>query len=140
MKLVPIKPKGKLFDIPRIEKAVKQGMRAGGEEVVSILEGYTKDWNPPPTFEVVPVSDGVIIGTDDERFEWVNEGTKPHVITPRKAKALRFDAASGGVVFTKRVNHPGTAPRDYTGKALEQVQDALPTIIASYLNPALGAD
>ena len=145
MKLIPIKPKGKLFDIPRIERAVKQGMRAAGEEAVSILEGYTKGWSKPPTFEVVAVSDGVIVGTDDEIFGYVDEGTKPHVIVPRKAKVLRFNphggnGASGGAVFTKRVNHPGTAPRDYTGKALKQVQDALPTIIASYLDPALGAD
>ena len=145
MKLIPIKPKGKLFDLPRIERAVRQGMRAAGDEAISLLEGYTKDWNPPPTFEAVPVSDGIVVGTDDQRFEWVDEGTKPHVITPKRAKVLRFNAGGGGgatgdVVYTKRVNHPGTAPRNYTALVNKQMQDALPTIIASYLDPALGAD
>ncbi len=49
-------------------------------------------------------------------------GTKPHTITPRAAKALRFAASAGGarlsgsprsgaaVVFAKVVHHPGTKP------------------------------
>ena len=37
--------------------------------------------------------------------EW---NTRPHIITPRKAKALRFVAKDGTVVFTQKVNHPGT--------------------------------
>lgn len=36
-----------------------------------------------------------------------HEGTKPHVITPNTAKMLRF-SASGRIVYTKRVFHPGT--------------------------------
>lgn len=34
-------------------------------------------------------------------------GTRPHVITPKRARALRF-VSGGQVVFARRVNHPGT--------------------------------
>ena len=53
---------------------------------------------------------------------FVEYGTRPHEITPRAAKALRWAASPGGrrlsgsprkgaaVVFAKRVHHPGTKP------------------------------
>jgi hypothetical protein len=45
-------------------------------------------------------------------------GSKRHVITPKHAKVLRFVASSGRVVFTKRVNHPGTKPNNFLERAL----------------------
>lgn len=68
--------------------------------------------------------------------EYVEEGTRPHVIVPRNASALRFVGGSGrvsqpapnqriatrsgGVVFAKRVNHPGTPPRPWFRPVVEQ--------------------
>ena len=42
--------------------------------------------------------------------KWIEDGTKPHVIKPRRAKLLRFRAKSGALVFARKVNHPGTKP------------------------------
>jgi hypothetical protein len=36
----------------------------------------------------------------------IDRGARPHVIRPRRAKMLRF-VAGGGVVFARKVNHPG---------------------------------
>lgn len=47
---------------------------------------------------------------DTPYAEMVSGGTRPHVITPRTAQALRFVARSGEVVFAQRVNHPGAQP------------------------------
>lgn len=53
---------------------------------------------------------------------WLEYGTRPHTITPKAAKALRFAASPGGarltgaprkgaaVVFARVVHHPGTRP------------------------------
>ena len=53
---------------------------------------------------------------------YLEYGTKPHTITPRAKKALRFAASAGGarlsgaprvgadVVFARVVHHPGTKP------------------------------
>jgi hypothetical protein len=43
---------------------------------------------------------------------YVHEGTSPHVIRPRNAKALRFDVG-GRTVFAQLVHHPGTKARPF---------------------------
>lgn len=48
----------------------------------------------------------------------VEYGTKAHVITPRRAKALAF-MGKGGMVFAKKVNHPGTKPSPFLQPAME---------------------
>lgn len=46
-----------------------------------------------------------------------HEGTQPHVIEARRARALRFEVG-GNVVFARRVNHPGTRPNRFLLNAL----------------------
>jgi hypothetical protein len=43
----------------------------------------------------------------------VHQGTRPHLIRPRNAQALRFEGAGGGIVFAAVVHHPGTRPRPF---------------------------
>lgn len=47
---------------------------------------------------------------------YVHEGTRPHVIRPRRAKALRFEVG-GRVVFAKMVRHPGVRARPFLRNA-----------------------
>lgn len=47
---------------------------------------------------------------------YVHEGTRPHVIRPRNAQALRFNVG-GREVFAKRVDHPGTKARPFLRNA-----------------------
>jgi hypothetical protein len=51
---------------------------------------------------------------------FVHDGTRPHVIRPRRKKALRF-ILDGQVVIVKKVNHPGTRGRPWLKRALEEV-------------------
>ena len=46
-----------------------------------------------------------------------HEGTKPHVITPKSGKMLRF-VSRGQVVYAHSVNHPGTKANRYLADAL----------------------
>ena len=39
---------------------------------------------------------------------WVEQGTVPHIIVPRKARVLAFRVDGGPLIFARRVNHPGT--------------------------------
>jgi len=48
---------------------------------------------------------------------YVIGGTRPHVIRPVRAKALRF-TVGGQVVYAKVVMHPGTKPNDFLRQAL----------------------
>jgi hypothetical protein len=54
---------------------------------------------------------------DAEHADHVANGTKPHVIEPRRKKVLRWVGA-GGEVFARRVNHPGTKPHAYWREAI----------------------
>lgn len=48
---------------------------------------------------------------------WHHFGTAPHVIRPRRAKALRF-TVGGRVIFAMKVQHPGTVGTRFLTKAL----------------------
>jgi len=52
---------------------------------------------------------------------YVNQGTKPHVIMPKKARMLRFPTKAGDIVFANKVNHPGTKAHPFMLDALRAV-------------------
>jgi hypothetical protein len=58
-----------------------------------------------------------VITCDHPATLYVLEGTRPHLIKPRRAKALRFEAG-GHVVFAAYARHPGTRPNNFLGRAL----------------------
>ncbi|MEZ3180814.1 hypothetical protein KYY02_19600 [Streptomyces pimonensis] len=61
---------------------------------------------------------GVIV-CDHPAVHYVLNGTRPHLIRPRRAKALRFEVG-GRVVYTKLVRHPGTRANNFLGRALRE--------------------
>lgn len=63
-----------------------------------------------------PYSAGGSVSANTHYALYVHEGTRPHVIRPRRAKALRF-VVGGRVVFAQRVNHPGTRARPFLRNA-----------------------
>ncbi|MDI9829683.1 hypothetical protein [Streptomyces sp. KAU_LT] len=62
--------------------------------------------------------EGAVICTHP-KARLVIEGTRPHLIRPRRARALRFEVG-GDVVFTQLVRHPGTRPNNFLARALRQ--------------------
>lgn len=67
------------------------------------------------------------IQADTPYARFVHEGTRPHVIRPRNARALRFEI-SGRVIFAARVNHPGTRARPFLRDAAALAAAADPRI------------
>ncbi|MER7814544.1 hypothetical protein [Streptomyces sp. NPDC096153] len=62
------------------------------------------------------VNDGIFrVGSDLPRAEWVENGTPPHVIRPRNAKALFWPGAEHPY---GQVNHPGTKAQPFLRPAL----------------------
>ncbi|OMB79285.1 hypothetical protein A5743_14390 [Mycolicibacterium conceptionense] len=51
---------------------------------------------------------------------YVHEGTRPHVIRPKRAQALRFQIG-GRTVFARLVRHPGTRARPFLRNAGQRV-------------------
>lgn len=56
--------------------------------------------------------------------EMVHDGTRPHIIRPRNAQALRFNVG-GRIVYAKVVHHPGTRARPFLDRALHEVTGGL---------------
>lgn len=59
---------------------------------------------------------------------FVLHGTGPHIIRPRKARALRWQG-SGGTRFARVVHHPGTKPNPFPERAIRPL---LPLIQRRY--------
>jgi len=154
--LKPIKPKGKLFDLPKIEQAVKEAMQEVAEDAKADYERTVSSWNHKPTFEITPTKDGAIVGTEDQIYEYVDEGTRPHTIQIKNARVLRFrggyraktrpgvigsgsGGASGDFVYTnKPIQHPGTKARRFTQMVQRKAQNSLPVVVAQKLGGVLG--
>lgn len=59
------------------------------------------------------------VGSNDDVARYLEFGTRPHVIRPRNAKALKFNVG-GRTVFARSVNHPGTRPYRWLSKSGER--------------------
>ncbi|EDY43995.1 hypothetical protein [Streptomyces sp. SPB074] len=60
-----------------------------------------------------------IITSTHPASRYVLHGTAPHIIRPRRARALRFQAG-GRTVFAAVVHHPGTRANDFLSRALRE--------------------
>ena len=96
----------------------------------------TSSWSHRVTFEAMSdtQADGsfsVMVGTDDRIYGYVDLGTRPHIILPKRARVLAFQGgyraktspgvlgSSGGgkfgaTIFARAVRHPGTKARGFT--------------------------
>lgn len=155
-KLMPIKPKGRSSDFSRLPGAVKRGMRDAAEAVKKDFDLTTQGWNHDVEFTIEEAGDyDLTVSTDDEIWGWVDEGTDPHIIMPKKAKRLRF--ATGGtpktrvgsiisgagargstVVFRGAVRHPGTKARDFSGQIAKKWRRGVAPFIRAAIEEALG--
>ena len=83
-----------------------------------------------------------IVWTDDEIYGYVDKGTKPHKIRPKKATILAFPetylaktainligsgsgGSSGDTVFAKEVDHPGNDPRNFSKIIRDYMQELM---------------
>jgi len=123
------------------DKAFKQALikaaRDAGKEMEKDFQKTVKTWSRKPKFEKVVAVDPnveVLVGTDDKIYGYANDGTRPHAIFPKRAKALSFrwggkgsykaktkprfigsmpGGPTGPRVSLPYVQHPGTKARDF---------------------------
>ena len=131
-------------------QAITAGMQEVGKEMKKEFEKTTRTWKNKPDFEIIeaitPNLGKVEVGvfTDDEIYGYVNDGTEPHIIAPKKAGGkLAFKWAgpgsykaktsprtisstsggsSGGTVVLPYVFHPGTEAREFDETIAEYMQ------------------
>lgn len=155
MKLTPIQPKGFEAQMKALPGAVKKGMSQAAEAVRKDYEQTVQGWEHPAEFMITEQGDGSItVTTDDKVWRYVDKGTPPHVITPKRGKVLVFGVGgkpkttpgrlrSGGgskgsmVIIRPRVNHPGTAPRDFTALIMKRWRRGVQPFIRSAIEEVL---
>lgn len=99
---------------------VEQRLRARTERVAALARAEAAPHGSVPdhiTTDVRGLVGYVISEHPASRF--ILDGTRPHLIRPRRRKALRFDVG-GETVFSKLVRHPGTDAHNFLAIALRR--------------------
>lgn len=78
------------------------------------------------------------VAANAKHARFVECGTDPHEITPRRKQALRF-VQNGRVVFASRVMHPGTKARPFMGTAADVGQQVLDYGVDYYVSEAVAS-
>lgn len=81
------------------------------------------------------LSKRVFVGVDYGKF--VEKGTRPHIIRPRRGKFLSFMNRDNKRIFAKEVHHPGTKPYPFFIPAVVKTRQEMPEIVMGYLKPYL---
>lgn len=117
--------------------ALQAAAKEVSHELVLDFRETTRSWKTKPKFEaIVSVEPNVeiLVGTDDEIYGYVNDGTEPHTIRPKGNYPLRFQwggkgsyrpktkprvigstpgGSFGPEVHLPVVHHPGTKAREF---------------------------
>jgi hypothetical protein len=155
VKLIPVTPKdGQLFNLAAIQRAITSTLNQAAQDAQKDLQSTTATWKRKVTFAITPIPDGFQVSTDDEIYGYVDQGTPPHIITPKRGKMLRFGPGSrpkttvrvigstagakgGAPVVARIVHHPGTEAREFSQMLQEKYDDELPKRIDVALGEAL---
>lgn len=102
------------------ETAIVEGVDAAAKDAFSTNLFRNHTWklrsSTKATVDHANFRGSIRNATPYARF--IEEGTRAHVIKPRKAKMLRwYSHRHGGWVSSKGVNHPGTKPRPFFAHA-----------------------
>lgn len=141
----------------RVDKAIKQGILAGMIRIQTALKTIYLAGNPirritgnlsrsvfyePKSVAEFTVYRGYVgFGREAPYALWLNDGTDPYIIRPKRAGGvLRFESA-GEVIYRRgEVHHPGLYPRRFAEQALAASADAIVNIdIGQRVNAALAA-
>ena len=93
------------------------------------------------------------VSTDNEIYGYVDQGTKPHIIRPKRAQKLFFKSgysakttprvigsnnggANGPDVFANVVRHPGTKAREFAETLKEKYQKTFGKTMQRAMNNA----
>lgn len=128
----PIKPAPLKVDALRLQflTAIHEMQRAVKKDYQAITDTWEHEvvWDGAISLKGGPT---MIVGTDDQIFKWLNDGTKPHDIPKGMSKkTLMYQTGfipktkpnwigsqkggkSGNYVYSKKVHHPGIEARNY---------------------------
>lgn len=109
-----------------IEAAKRTTKRASGD-VLKVRTGHLRRTiGPPRVIETATGATGELSVTA-KYAPYLEYGTRPYRITPRRGQALRFVDRFGKVRFAKSVQHPGLRPRPFFGPSWDEAVQGPPS-------------
>lgn len=157
MAIRPLPFQGPLIDVAALKRSTKRSQEQTTKRAKSDFERTTRSFEHEVTFSDEEDSDGGrTVGTDDRIYGYLDDGTKPHEIRPRRKKALAFrgggyraktspgvlGSGSGGasgpvIVRRKPVQHPGTAPRNFAETIARKYDGVVQKIVQDGIDEAV---
>ena len=135
--IIPKRPPINLKQLTSLPSIV---LNEGTVEAVRLYDETARTWSRPPRPAVDVVdTETRQITIDEDRYRYVDFGTKPHLIRPRRGLFLRFrggyaaktqpgvlasgsGGASGALMYARMVRHPGTKARKFSALIAKRVQ------------------
>jgi len=127
-----ILPKKLIADPAKLSRALTNAMNGVAKDIQIDFKVTTQTWKHKPDFPITsPAEYTRRVATDDEIYGYVNDGTRPHVILPKKPGGrLRFNtpftsktlpsqimsrpgSTGANTIFSRGVQHPGTEARTF---------------------------
>lgn len=154
--LVPIRPTVPAQKFVAAVKAVQEAQRKAAQELLADYQKTTQTWDNQPDWTVRVGAGAVTVFTKSDVWNWVDKGTRPHVIRARRARALAFASGytaktrpgsiiagaggpSGDTRFALEVQHPGTRPRRFSDRLRAKWKKKWPAMLQAAINKAGGA-
>jgi len=123
-----------------VELATKEGVRKGMDRVSRDLLMELRKESPKKTgrlstsWRAYTSALGITIINPVKYTDIVDQGARPHIITPKSAKVLHFMNKEGIDVFRQRVFHPGIEPKLFVDKAINESQSRAPQIVREMIS------
>lgn len=126
------------FNTTGLAAELKRALDKSAQGVAQDFNAVTATWKRRPRAEIRRESDeSRLIGVNDDRWVWNNNGTRPHRIRARNAPALRFRSRyrrktapkqlssrsggpSGQLRGAKSVDHPGNKASEWNKAAADK--------------------
>jgi hypothetical protein len=117
---------------PQFRAVIEKEITRETRSIVREYEITVGTWKRKVRFTItISPYEFATVGTDNEIYGYVDKGTRPHIIRPKKAKMLRFNTvfraktipnqlrnragmSAPPVAHALEVHHPGTEARNFT--------------------------
>lgn len=118
--LDPLRRKLEAAELKRVQNATR-AMTADLKRTAPVDTGTTKKASAVNVVGQQGARINAVAEIDTDYAVFVVEQTRPHKISAKKGKALRFNwPKAGGVVYFASVNHPGTRGNEFFRRVVEK--------------------
>jgi len=148
--------KSNLADLVGLKKALGNAL-TGTAKAIKVDYGVTtQTWAKRPGFVITKFGPfSISVATDNEIYGYVDDGTRAHIISPKRAKVLAFGSTyrpktsvrvigstgggkGGDIVHAMVVHHPGTDAREFTETIADKWEKQSPVIMQAAINAGAG--